>query len=142
MKKIFTISAVLILSAVILAGCTKRSYYDGGDNNDYWLSKEYGVVVYSDSYCPFYVVETYNGYTIIRSNGYRPYEGDEIYGDLSRLGTRDIYNYTDNSIIRGEVMDYWLTYGEAQSVIDNLCYGYSKSPNQKTIQQGLLKKKQ
>jgi len=88
------------------------------------------------------VVETYNGYTIIRSNGYRPYENDEVYGDLSRLGTRDIYNYTDNSIMRGEVVDYWLTYGEAQSVIDNLCYGYNRTANRAVIKQGLLKKKQ
>lgn len=141
MKKIFTISSFLILSVVILAGCTKRSYHD--DGNDYWLSKEYGVVVYSDSYCPYYVVETYNGYTVIRSNGYSPYEGDEIYGDLSRTGYRDFYNYTDNTIIRGEVTDYWLTYGEAQYLIDNLCYGYNKSATttKKTIKQGLLKPK-
>lgn len=139
MKKIFTISSFLILSIVILAGCTKRSYYD--DGNDYWLSKEYGVVVYSDSYCPYYVVETYNGYTVIRSSGYSPYEGDEIYGDLSRTGYRDLYNYTDNTIIRGEITDYWLTYGEAQYLIDNLCYSYNKSATKKTIQQGLLKPK-
>ncbi|HEX2846788.1 MAG TPA: hypothetical protein VHN59_09575 [Chitinophagaceae bacterium] len=139
MKKIFTFSSILILSVVILAGCTKRSYYD--DGNDYWLSKEYGVVVYSDSYCPYFVVETYNGYTIIRSGGYRPYEGDEIYGDLSRTGYRDLYSYTDNVVFRGEVTDYWLTYGEAQYMIDNLCYGYNKSATKKTIQQGLLKPK-
>lgn len=141
MKKIFTYSAVLLLSVIVLAGCTKRSYYD--DGNDYWLSKEYGVVVYSDSFCPFFVVETYDGYTIIRSNGYMPYEGDEIYGDLSRTGSRDIYNYTDNSIMRGEITDYWLTYGQAQYLVDNLCYSYSKTPveNKKVIKQGLLKKK-
>ena len=139
MKKIFTISSLLILSVVLLAACSKRDYYDDG-GNDYWLSQEYGVVVYSDSYCPYYVVETHNGYTVIRSNGYRPYEGDEVYGDLSRTGYRDFYNYTDNAVFRGEVTDYWLTYGEAQYLVDNLCYTYNKSPQKKAIQQGLLKK--
>jgi hypothetical protein len=138
MKKIFTISSILILSVIVLAGCTKRSYYD--DDTNYWLSKEYGVVVYADSYCPYYVLETRSGYTIVRSNGYVPYEGDEIYGDLSRLGTRDMYNYTDDSIIRGEITDYWLTYGEAQYLIDNLCYGYNKTAQKKAIKQGMLKK--
>ncbi|MBO9659191.1 MAG: hypothetical protein J7527_10240, partial [Chitinophagaceae bacterium] len=115
------------------------SYHD--DGNDYWLTKEYGVVVYSDNLCPYYVIETYDGYTVVRSNGYSPYEGDEVYGDLSRLGFRDLYNYTDNSIMRGEITDYWLTYGEAQYLIDNLCYGYSRTAQKKTIKQGLLKKK-
>ena len=122
MKKIFTISSFLILSVVLLASCSKRSYNDGYDEG-YWLSKESGEVVYSDSYCPYYVVETYNGYTVIRStSGFTPYEGSIVHGDLSRLGIRDIYNRSEGTITRGEVVDYWMTYGEAQYLIDNLCY--------------------
>jgi len=120
MKRIFTITSFMILTAVVLAGCSKRDYYN---DEDYWLSKERGEVVYSDSFCPYYVVETYNGYTVVRSaDGYAPYEGSVIYGDLSRLGSRELYNRSDGSIIRGEVTDYWLTYGEAQYLIDHLCY--------------------
>jgi hypothetical protein len=120
MKRIFTITSFVILTAIVIAGCSKRDYYY---DEDYWLSKERGEVVYSDSFCPYYVVETYNGYTVVRSaDGYAPYEGSIIYGDLSRLGTRDLYNRSDGSIIRGEVTDYWLTYGEAQYLIDHLCY--------------------
>jgi hypothetical protein len=122
MKKIFTISAILILSVAVLAGCSKRGY-DNGSDEDYWLTKERGEVVYSDSYCPYYVVETYNGYTIVRSSsGFTPYEGSVVYGDFSRRGYRDMYNRSDGTIIRGEVTDYWLTYGDAQYMIDNLCY--------------------
>ncbi len=122
MKKIFTISAILILSVAVLAGCSKRGY-DNGSDEDYWLTKERGEVVYSDSYCPYYVVETYNGYTIVRSSsGFTPYEGSVVYGDFSRRGYRDMYNRSDGTIIRGEVTDYWLTYGDAQYLIDNLCY--------------------
>ncbi len=120
MKKIFTLSSVLILAMLLLAGCSKRDYtYD----RDYWLSKERGEVVYSDTYCPYYVVETYNGYTIIRStNGFTPYEGSIVYGDFSRRGYMDFYNRSTGSMIRGELTDYWLTYNEAQYLIDNLCY--------------------
>lgn len=145
MKKFFTISSFLVLSVIFLAGCTKRGViYHDDDNYNYWLSKENGVVVYSDGYCPYYVVETYNGYTIIRATGvYTPYEGDEIYGDLSRKGYMDLYNYSDDAIIRGEVVDYWFSYEEAQYVIDNTCYSYNKTSSpKKTITKGLLKKKQ
>jgi hypothetical protein len=146
MKKLFTISSFLVLSAILLAGCSKRGViYDDHDDYNYWLSKENGVVVYSDGYCPYYVVETYNGYTIIRATGgYTPIEGDEIYGDLSRRGYKDLYNYSNDAIIRGEVTDYWLSYEEAQYIIDNTCYAYNKtsSPSpKKAITKGLLKKK-
>lgn len=146
MKKLFTQLSVFALAAVLLVSCTKNEVHYN-DNTNHWLDKEYGVVVYSDGYCPFYVIETYNGYTIVRSTGgYMPYEGDEIYGDISRYGYRDLYNYTENSIIRGEVVEYWLSYSEAQYMIDELCYTYNKSAAGKTaekkvIKQGLLKKK-
>ncbi len=67
MKKIFTISAILILGIFFLAGCSKSGTDYGYDEN-YWLSKERGEVVYSDSYCPFFVVQTYNGYTIVKAS--------------------------------------------------------------------------
>lgn len=125
MKKIFTISSVLFLSVLFLASCTKRGNY--GYDEDYWLSKERGVVVYADSYCPYYVVETNYGYTIIEAlSGYAPYEGDVVYGDLSRMGLNDLYNRSTRTVIRGDVVDYWLTYSEAQFMIDDLCY-YGKS---------------
>jgi hypothetical protein len=120
MKRIFTITSLLILTVVLLSACTKSDYYY---DEDYWLSRERGVVVYSDSYCPYYVVETRNGYTIINSqSGTTPYEGTTIYGDLSRIGSMDLYNYSDGTIIRGRVTDYWLSYNEAQNEIDYLCY--------------------
>lgn len=144
MKKIFTLSFSVILAAVLLAGCSKRGggYY--GNDEDYWLSQENGMVVYSDTYCPYYVVETYYGYTIIESvNGYLPYENDMIYGNLSRTGYSDLYNRSDRRVVRGRIVDYWLTYAEAQYMIDDLCYyGYKsgEKAEKKTIKQaGILK---
>jgi hypothetical protein len=146
MKKIFTISSVLILAVALLAGCTRRG---GGYSNDedYWLSRESGVVVYSDVYCPYYVVETRNGYTVIESlTGYTPYEGNVIYGDLSRRGYMDLYDRSTGSIIRGDVVEYWLNYYEAQNMIDNFCsYGYksngSDSTSKKVIKRAGLSQK-
>ena len=139
MKKIFTIASLMILSVVILAGCSKRSY-DYGYDEDYWLRQESGIVVYSDNYCPFYVVETNRGYTIVRSvSGLQPFEGDEIYGDLSRRGYMDLFNWNDNAVIRSEITDYWLTYSEAQYIIDNVCYTYSKTASKKVIKTNVAK---
>jgi hypothetical protein len=97
MKKIFTVSSFILLSALFLTGCYRR---DAGYNEDYWLSKERGEVVYSDSYCNYYVVQTNNGYTVIRSYGsYKPFEGSIVYGDFSYRGTNDIYNRSSSVFI-------------------------------------------
>jgi hypothetical protein len=123
MKKIFTLSSLAVLLAVVIASCTRSSRGDYGYDEDYYLSKERGVVVFSDSYCPYYVVETEFGYTVIESvSGYTPYEGSIIYGDLSGIGLRDLYNYSSRTVTRGDVIDYWLSYYDAQYLIDNMCY--------------------
>ena len=119
MKKAFTISSLLILSVLLFSGCYKR---DVVVSEDYWLSKERGEVVYSDSYCNYFVVETASGYTIIRSySGYKPFEGSIVYGDLSFSGTGDFYNRSSGVVFTGTVTDYWLTYFEAQDAIDFYC---------------------
>jgi len=120
MKKIFTISSLLVLSAVLFTGCYKQR--DVGFNENYWLSKERGEVVYSDSYCNYYVIETSSGYTVARAyGGYKPYEGSIVYGDFSYTGTFDIYNRSSGVVFTCTVTDYWLTYYEAQDLIDYYC---------------------
>lgn len=120
MKKIFTISSFLIIAAVLFTGCYKQDI--GISDENYWLSKERGEVVYSDSYCSYYVVQTSNGYTILRSyGGYRPFEGSIVYGDFGYAGTHDIYNYSTGGVFTGTVTDYWLTYYEAQDAVDYYC---------------------
>lgn len=119
MKKIFTITSVVLIATIFLTGCYKQ---DVGFDEGYWLSKERGEVVYSDAYCNYYVIETYNGYTIARAyGGYKPYEGSIVYGDFSRGGTRDIYNYSEGVVFTGTVTDYWLSYYEAQDAVDYYC---------------------
>jgi hypothetical protein len=121
MKKIFTLGFFVALSAIFLAGCVKEDVVYHNDE-DYWLSQERGEVVYSDNYCDYLVVETYNGYTVIRSYGsYKPYEGSIVYGNFSGAGSRDMYDRSYGVIFSGTVTDYWLTYGEAQDAVDYYC---------------------
>ena len=121
MKRIFTLSVVFLSAVLLLGSCVKNSdtyYFD----ESYWLSKERGEVVYSDSYCNYYVVETYYGYNIVRVyGGYKPYEGSIVYGNFSSRGTRDLYNRSTGYVFTGVVTDYWLTYNEAQDALDYYC---------------------
>ena len=72
MKRIFTLTISFLLASVFLTSCIRETIYENNDN--YWLSKEMGEVVYSDPYCNYYVVETFNGYNIVRTyGGYKPY---------------------------------------------------------------------
>ena len=122
MKKIFTIPVLsLIAFVLVLSGCIRDNTIINSNEN-YWMSKEQGEVVYSDSYCNYYVVETYYGYNIVRSyGGYKPFEGDIVYGNFSSRGTRDLYNYSARLVFTGTVTDYWLTYNEAQDALDYYC---------------------
>ena len=122
MKKIFTLSVVAFIATIFLASCVKDSGHYGGINEGYWLSKERGEVVYSDSYCNYFVVETINGYNVIRSyGGYKPFEQSIVYGDLSYQGTREFYNRSTGVVFTATVTDYWLTYAEAQDALDYYC---------------------
>lgn len=118
MKKIFTFSLIGLVIAVIFTSCVKQVPFDEG----YWLSKERGEVVYSSSTCPYYLVQTPSGYTVIRSVSTRPFEGDVVYGDFSYYGVKDIYDRTGAIIITGDVKEYWLTYTGAQDALNFYCY--------------------
>ena len=131
MKRIFTLSALALTLSVFFASCVKTYVGNGPDDESYWLSKEQGEVVYSDTYCSYYVVETYNGYTVIQAFGsYKPYEGTIVYGNFSNRGTRDFYDYTSGYVFTGTVTDYWLSYLEAQDALDYYC-PYGKGTTEK-----------
>ena len=121
MKKIFTLSISGILIAVFLSGCIKENV---GYNENYWLSKERGEVAFS-SYCQYYVVYTNNGYAILRATGgYKPYEDAVVYGNFSNYGVRSFYDRYSGTVFSAEVVEYWLTYYEAQEAVYYYCpYG-------------------
>lgn len=131
MKKIFTFSALALTLAVFISSCVRNSVPPNNEN--YWLSKEQGEVVYSDTYCSYYVVETNNGFTLVRAYGnYKPYEGAIVYGNFSSTGTRDMYNYSSGVVFSGTVTDYWLSYGAAQDALDYYC-PYGKGEGAKRV---------
>ena len=119
MKKIFTLSAITVFLTVLFSGCVKDN---AGFNENYWLSKERGEVVYSSSSCSYYIVQTANGYTIVQSLDSKPYVGDILYGDFSYYGAKDMYDRTGGIIITGNVKEYWLSYSGAQDAINYYCY--------------------
>jgi hypothetical protein len=120
MKRIFTLSAAILMVSLFFVSCVRDTLPNNNEN--YWLSKEEGEVVYSDSYCNYFVVETYNGFNVIRSySGYKPYEGSIVYGNFSSSGTKDFYNYSNGVVFTGTITDYWLDYYEAQDALDFYC---------------------
>ncbi|MFZ1368926.1 MAG: hypothetical protein WAR78_01005 [Ferruginibacter sp.] len=137
MKKLFTLSASVILAIILLSSCRKSDVV-AANNENYWLSKEEGEVVYSDPNCSYIVVETYNGYNIVRTSAsVKPYEGELVYGNFSSQGTRDMYNYSANFVFTGTVTDYWLTYNEALDALDFYCPFYGKGDEKRVFQEAV-----
>lgn len=132
MKKIFTLSATFLLAVVLLISCTKQDVIVT-NNESYWLNQEEGEVVYSDPSCSYWVVETYNGFNVVRSNsGTKPLEGDLIYGNLSSRGPRDLYNYSGRYVFGATITDHWLTYEEALDILDYYCPYYGRAGEAQT----------
>ena len=126
MKKLFTLSVTFLLAFILLSSCRKADVIVT-NNENYWLNQEEGEVVYSDPSCNYWVVETYNGYTVIQSSSFnKPYEGDLVYGNLSNRGTRDMYNFQGRFVFTGTVIEYWLSYSQALHVLDYYCPLYGK----------------
>jgi hypothetical protein len=127
MKKLFTLSTTFLLAVILLGSCRKADVIVTNDEN-YWLNQEAGEVVYSDPSCNYWVVETYNGYTVIQSSSVnQPYEGELIYGNFSNRGTRNMYNFQGRFVFTGTVIEYWLSYNEALDVLDYYCPIYGKA---------------
>jgi hypothetical protein len=118
MKRILSL---VLLSTLFLTACRKSDLQPVPIDESIWLQKERGVVVYSDFSCDYFVVETFNGYSIVQSWSLRPFTGDVLYGDFSRWGVRDVYNRSRGSLMRVNVRDYWLGYFAAQDRLSWYC---------------------
>jgi hypothetical protein len=141
MKKIFTLSAIFLIAVVLFSSCVKDRIVDT-NNENYWLSKEEGEVVYSDATCNYWVVETYNGYNVVHSNSVnKPYEGDLLYGNFSSRGTRDMYNFSGRFVFTGTVIEYWLSYNQALDVLDYYCPIYGKGTQTRVFKEATKIKK-
>lgn len=124
MKKITTFAILAIATITLFVSCSKRDYYD---DDSYWLSQEQGKVVYSSDYCSYYIVQLSDTYVIVRSydNQSRwPYPNDRVYGNFNSTGNRDIYNYTDNYVMSGRIVEFVKYYDDALDAIEfDYCQG-------------------
>jgi hypothetical protein len=119
MKKLYLL---LILSGVILAGCSKRAYHDDDIDPDYWMrTHEKATVAYVDYFTGNYIVDTYNGYSVIESySGVTPREYDREYANFSNRGIQTIYNRDGGYFTEGRVVDSWLSWSDAMYLLDEI----------------------
>lgn len=73
-----------------------------------------GEVVYRNSGCDYFVVETFAGYALLEwYGGNDPSEGDTLVGDFESFGSKDIFNLSADEELRVWVQDYWMSKEDA-----------------------------
>ena len=122
MKKLYIFTALL---AVFFTACTKRDYVPVQVNPADWMrSHDEGIVTYVDYYSGNYIIETYEGYTVIESGGnYTPREYDREYAYFSSRGVQTIYNRQGDYFKQGRIVESWLSLSDALDILDQLGYG-------------------
>lgn len=124
MKKLYIFAALI---ALVFTACTKSDYIPVQNDPVSWMrSHDEGVVAYVDDYSGNYIVETYEGYSVIESRGnYIPREYDHEYAYFGSRGMQTIYNRSGDYFKSGTVIDSWLSLQQALDVLDALNYnGY------------------
>ncbi len=119
MKKILYLVVPLTL---LFASCRKDIAGPVYIDESQWLHQERAVVVYSDFSCPYFVVEAYGGYSVLRSwGGATPYQGSVMYGNFSGYGVQTFYNRSEGYLMQADVKDYWLSYYAAMDELQWAC---------------------
>jgi hypothetical protein len=119
MKKLYVLIG---LAALLFTACTKGDYVPAQIDPAEWMrTHDKGVVAYVDYSNGNYIVETYEGYTVIESLGdYTPRENDHEYAYFSSRGVQSIYNRSGNYFTKGRVVESWLSWSDATSLLDDL----------------------
>ena len=121
MKKIYLFTALV---ALLFTACSKSDYIPAEVNpNDWMRSHDEGIVAYVDFYTGNYIIETYEGYTVVESWGdYTPREYDREYAYFSSRGVQTIYNRSGNYFKKGRIVESWLSWSDALYVLEGLSY--------------------
>lgn len=115
---------LLLPISLLVISCTKQEVVGPPLDENYWLRQERGIVVMSDFSCPYFVVETNRGYSVLRAwGGSSPFPGDVLYGNMSRYGVHTFYNRSDGYLMDADVNDYWLSYFAAIDRVEWNCGG-------------------
>jgi hypothetical protein len=118
MKRLFIFITPLLL---LFAGCRKETVMVPVDESE-WLYKEKAYVTFSDYRCDWYVVETRDGYSVLKSwDGSVPTEGAVLYGEFGAWGVKRIYNRTEQYIMSADVREYRLNYYDAMDEMNYQC---------------------
>lgn len=119
--KNFTLSTIAFVFIVLFTSCSKDYQY-GPSNEEQWMrNHEKGSVAYVDNYSGNYIVETYNGYSVVQSlGGVIPRTYDTEYAWFSNTGSQTVYNYEGNYYTKERVVESWLTWSDALAVLDNI----------------------
>jgi hypothetical protein len=125
MKTKYTSLALVLVSVLFFAACSKQDYISYPSNEEQWMSShEKGSVAYIDNYTGNYIVETYQGYSVIQSlGGIVPRQYDIEYAWFNSNGHQTIYNYDGNYYTKEKVVASWLTWSDALNVLDDISYG-------------------
>lgn len=123
MKKIYLLAPFF---ALLLVACSKRDYIPVETNPREWMrTHDRGVVAYVDYSTGNYIVETYNGYSVVEPwDQVTPIEYDEAYAYFNNRGVQTIYNRSGDYFSKGRVVESWLTWNEAMFVLEDLRYGH------------------
>lgn len=123
MKSKFTLTALVLVFITFFTSCTK-SYQYGPSNEEQWMSShEKGSVAYVDNYSGNYIVETYQGYSVVQSlGGVVPRTYDNEYAWFSNPGTQTVYNYDGNYYTKERVVESLLTWSDALIILDNISH--------------------
>jgi hypothetical protein len=122
MKMKFTHYAIIFVSVMLFASCTKQAYYSDVNPEQEWIrTHEKGVVAYVDNYSGNYIVETYQGYSVVElRGGIVPRQYDNEYAWFSSKGTQSVYNYDGNYYTKETVVESFLNWSDALYVLDNI----------------------
>ncbi|MBA4167105.1 MAG: hypothetical protein H0X41_06120 [Chitinophagaceae bacterium] len=124
MKATFTLPAIVLLTITFFSACTKQDYISSPSDEEVWVrSHEKGSVAYVDTYAGNYIVETYNGYSVVQSSGgIVPRENDTEYAWFSSQGNQTIYNYDGNYYTQERIVQSYLTWSDALIILDNISH--------------------
>lgn len=119
MKRLYIFAA---LSVILLSACSKKDYYEV-DEYEWMRTHEEGTVAYVDTYTGNYIVETFDGFSVIESrDGSIPQKFDRAYAHFSSRGLQTIYNYHGNYFSTARIVETWLSWSDALYVLDRISY--------------------
>ena len=116
---------ILTTSMLLFTSCSKRDYVtENLDGYEFMRYRDKGIVAYVDYFTGNYIVDTYQGFSVIESwSGVTPRAYDDLYGYFSHRGLQTIYSRPGDYFTQGRVVDSWLSWGDAMYVLEELSYG-------------------